>query len=128
MTQVNGFTGSPIWHLLYSFPPNEFEEVERGYAEFAERFDPIMDVFDAEGVRFAQARGVDRVTLARELSLEEIRKIREQTDCEQTHNEKTHSKETHNDETHKDGVERSRNMFSLTSNRHRQLMKSEERS
>ena len=23
--QVNGFTGSSIWHLLYSFPPNDFE-------------------------------------------------------------------------------------------------------
>jgi sugar phosphate isomerase/epimerase len=52
VTQVNGFTGSPIWHLVYSFPPNDFDEIDRGYTEFAERFDPIMDVFDAEGVRF----------------------------------------------------------------------------
>jgi sugar phosphate isomerase/epimerase len=52
ITQVNGFTGSAIWHLLYSFPPNDFAEVERGYEDFAERFDPILDVFDAEGVRF----------------------------------------------------------------------------
>src|ERR1051325_10539413 len=50
--QVNGFTGSSIWHLIYSFPPNDFGEVERGYEEFAERWGPIMDVFDAEGVRF----------------------------------------------------------------------------
>ena len=50
--QVNGFTGSPIWHLLYSFPPNDFDKIERGYTEFAERFGPIVDVFDAEGVRF----------------------------------------------------------------------------
>ena len=28
VTQVNGFTGSAIWHLLYSFPPNDFEEVD----------------------------------------------------------------------------------------------------
>ena len=49
---MNGFTGSSIWHLIYSFPPNDFAEIERGYEEFAERFDPIMDVFDAEGVRF----------------------------------------------------------------------------
>jgi sugar phosphate isomerase/epimerase len=53
VTTVTGFTGSPIWHLLYSFPPNDFEVVERGYEEFAERFAPIIDVFDAEGVRFA---------------------------------------------------------------------------
>jgi sugar phosphate isomerase/epimerase len=50
--QVNGFTGSPIWHLLYSFPPNDFAEIERAYEDFAERWGPIMDVFDAEGVRF----------------------------------------------------------------------------
>ncbi len=50
--QVNGFTGSSIWHLIYSFPPNDFDEVERGYQEFAERWGPIIDVFDREGVKF----------------------------------------------------------------------------
>jgi sugar phosphate isomerase/epimerase len=50
---VTGFTGSPIWHLLYSFPPNDFSVIDRGYEEFAERWGPIIDVFDAEGVRFA---------------------------------------------------------------------------
>ena len=50
---VTGFTGSPIWHMLYSFPPNDWDEVERGYEEFAERWNPIIDVFDEEGVRFA---------------------------------------------------------------------------
>jgi sugar phosphate isomerase/epimerase len=52
VTQVNGFTGSSIWHLLYSFPPNDFEEVEAGYRDFAERWSPIIDVFDSEGVRY----------------------------------------------------------------------------
>jgi sugar phosphate isomerase/epimerase len=52
VTQVNGFTGSPVWHLLYSFPPNDFDEIDRGYDEFAERWGPILDVFDEEGVRF----------------------------------------------------------------------------
>jgi sugar phosphate isomerase/epimerase len=50
--QVNGFTGSSVWHLLYSFPPNDFDAVERGYEDFAERWGPIMDVFEQEGVRF----------------------------------------------------------------------------
>jgi sugar phosphate isomerase/epimerase len=52
ITQVNGFTGSPIWHLLYSFPPNDFGEVERSYEQVAEAWGPILDVFDEEGVRF----------------------------------------------------------------------------
>jgi sugar phosphate isomerase/epimerase len=52
VTQVNGFTGSPVWHLLYSFPPNDFGEIERAYTEVAEAWGPILDVFDAEGVRF----------------------------------------------------------------------------
>jgi len=50
--QVNGFTGSAIWHQLYSFPPNDFAEIERGYSDFAQRWNPIIDVFDNEGVRF----------------------------------------------------------------------------
>jgi sugar phosphate isomerase/epimerase len=50
---VTGFTGSGIWHLLYSFPPNDADLLERGYEEFAERWSSIVDVFDAEGVRFA---------------------------------------------------------------------------
>jgi sugar phosphate isomerase/epimerase len=53
VTVVTGFTGSPIWAQLYSFPPNDFSSIERGYHEFAERFGPILDVFEAEGVRFA---------------------------------------------------------------------------
>ena len=52
VTQVNGFTGSSIWHLLYSFPPNDYAEVESGYEDFAERWNPIIDVFDEEGVRW----------------------------------------------------------------------------
>ncbi len=50
--QVNGFTGSSIWHFIYSFPPNDYDEVERGYEDFARRWNPIIDVFDQEGVRF----------------------------------------------------------------------------
>jgi sugar phosphate isomerase/epimerase len=49
---VNGFTGSSIWHLVYSFPPNDFNAVEAGYKDFADRWNPIMDVFDEVGVKF----------------------------------------------------------------------------
>jgi sugar phosphate isomerase/epimerase len=50
---VTGFTGSSIWHLLYSFPPNDYAVVDAGYEDFAERWGPIIDVFEAEGVKFA---------------------------------------------------------------------------
>ena len=33
---VTGFTGSPVWHMLYSFPPNDWDVVERGYEDFAD--------------------------------------------------------------------------------------------
>ena len=49
---VNGFTGSPIWHLLYAFPPVASETIDEGFAEFASRWKPILDVFESEGVRF----------------------------------------------------------------------------
>jgi U32 family peptidase len=41
-----------------------------------------MSITSAEGVRLAQQLGVSRVVLARELSLDDIRTIRDQTDCE----------------------------------------------
>jgi sugar phosphate isomerase/epimerase len=50
---VNGFTGSPIWHKLYFFPPTSDAEIDAGYQEFADRFGPILDVFQSEGVVFA---------------------------------------------------------------------------
>lgn len=50
---VVGFTGSPIWHLLYSFPPVTESMIEEGYQEFARRFIPILDEFQQSGVRFA---------------------------------------------------------------------------
>jgi sugar phosphate isomerase/epimerase len=50
---VNGFTGSSIWPLLYSFPPVPESMIEAGYEQFAERFNPILDVFGECGVRFA---------------------------------------------------------------------------
>ncbi len=49
---VNGFTGSPIWHMLYHFPPTPASLIEAGYKEFADRWNPILDVFDKNGVRF----------------------------------------------------------------------------
>ena len=50
---VVGFTGSSIWHTVAMFPPVPTEMIERGYQDFADRWNPILDVFDEEGVRFA---------------------------------------------------------------------------
>jgi sugar phosphate isomerase/epimerase len=49
---VNGFTGSPVWHMLYPFPPTSQAMIDAGFKEFAERWTPILDVFAAEGVKF----------------------------------------------------------------------------
>ena len=50
---VNGFTGSSIWHLLYSFPPVPQKMIDAGFKLLAERWNPILDVFGECGVKFA---------------------------------------------------------------------------
>ncbi len=50
---VNGFTGSSIWHMLYSFPPATPKMLDDGFKFFAKMWNPILDVFDTCGVRFA---------------------------------------------------------------------------
>ncbi len=50
---VNGFTGSPIWHMLYSFPPVSQKMVDDGYDYFAKIWLPILDEFDKQDVNFA---------------------------------------------------------------------------
>jgi sugar phosphate isomerase/epimerase len=50
---ANGFTGSSVWHKLYSFPPTSAEEIDAGFTDFADRWNPILDAFDDAGVRFA---------------------------------------------------------------------------
>ena len=50
---VNGFTGSKIWLALAGFPPVPSDFIEQGYKDFANRWGPILDVFDEVGVKFA---------------------------------------------------------------------------
>ncbi|MCA9089051.1 MAG: sugar phosphate isomerase/epimerase [Planctomycetaceae bacterium] len=50
---VNGFTGSSIWPLLYDFPPALPGTIDGGFKQFADRWNPILDVFQECGVRFA---------------------------------------------------------------------------
>ena len=61
-----------------------------GIAQLARQIAPELEIHgstqmsltSAEGIRLAQQFGVTRVVLARELSLDEVRTIRSQTDCE----------------------------------------------
>jgi sugar phosphate isomerase/epimerase len=50
---VVGFTGSKIWPYVAMFPPVSEEVLDAGYQDFADRWNPILDVFDECGVRFA---------------------------------------------------------------------------
>ncbi|WP_210480482.1 sugar phosphate isomerase/epimerase [Naasia sp. SYSU D00948] len=53
VSTVAGFTGSSIWKAVAMFPPASAEFIARGYQDFADRWNPILDVFDEVGVRFA---------------------------------------------------------------------------
>lgn len=53
VSTVVGFTGSSIWQYVAQFPPVPDAVFERGYEDFAERWHPILDVFEECGVRFA---------------------------------------------------------------------------
>jgi sugar phosphate isomerase/epimerase len=50
---VTGFTGSSIWKAVAMFPPASEAMIDAGYRDFADRFHPILDVFEEVGVRFA---------------------------------------------------------------------------
>jgi sugar phosphate isomerase/epimerase len=50
---VVGFTGSQVWGHWYSFPEENIKAYEQAWQVFAERWHPILDVFKAEGVKFA---------------------------------------------------------------------------
>ncbi|MCD8349078.1 MAG: sugar phosphate isomerase/epimerase [Planctomycetaceae bacterium] len=50
---VTAFMGSPIWHMLYSFPPVGKEEIDAGYRFVREVYTPIFEKFRKNGIRFA---------------------------------------------------------------------------
>ena len=50
---VTGFSGSSIWKYVAMFPPVSENEIEAGYVDFANRWNPILDVFDENNVKFA---------------------------------------------------------------------------
>ena len=50
---VTGFTGSPIWKYMYSFPQTTEEMIEAGFNRIVELWNPILDVFKKCDVKFA---------------------------------------------------------------------------
>lgn len=50
---ITGFTGSPIWKYLYSFPQTSEQMVEDGFNEVVKLWTPILEVFKDNGVKFA---------------------------------------------------------------------------
>jgi sugar phosphate isomerase/epimerase len=50
---VIGFTGSPIWHLAYAFPPLPPGTIDDGYASVGAAWKPILDDYAAHDVSFA---------------------------------------------------------------------------
>lgn len=50
---VTFFMGSPIWKYWYSFPQTSEKMIEEGYQTIKELWSPIMDEFDACGVKLA---------------------------------------------------------------------------
>jgi len=50
---VTGFTGSPIWKWMYSFPQTTEQMVEDGFDEIVRLWSPILDEFRKNGVKFA---------------------------------------------------------------------------
>jgi len=50
---VNGLTGSSGWRLIYDFPPTPKAMYDAGFKLLADRWNPILDVFQECGVKFA---------------------------------------------------------------------------
>ena len=50
---ITGFTGSPIWRCLYSFPQTTEQMIEDGYNEIVELWTPILNEFKKNDVKFA---------------------------------------------------------------------------
>ncbi len=50
---VVGFTGSSIWDAAYAFPPLPAGAIDKGFADFAARWTPILDRYAENNVVFA---------------------------------------------------------------------------
>jgi sugar phosphate isomerase/epimerase len=50
---VCGFTGSPIWQYVYSFPPVPKKTIDDAFKMLADKWNPILDEFKKCGIVFA---------------------------------------------------------------------------
>jgi sugar phosphate isomerase/epimerase len=50
---VSGFTGSGLWAGVQGYPQNNADEVADGLRDFAHKWQPVLDVCQEAGVRFA---------------------------------------------------------------------------
>lgn len=50
---VTGFTGSSLWSGVQGYPQNNADEVAEGLRDFAHKWQPLLDVCQEAGVRFA---------------------------------------------------------------------------
>jgi sugar phosphate isomerase/epimerase len=50
---VSGFTGSALWPGVMGYPANTPELIDQGFAQFAERWNPLLDIAAEAGIRFS---------------------------------------------------------------------------
>ena len=50
LTEVGSFSGALAWPYLYPWPPRPAGLIETAFAELARRWQPILDVYDQQGV------------------------------------------------------------------------------
>lgn len=50
---VHSFLGSPVWNMFYAYPKRPEELVEEGFEQIAQRWLPILDEFERQGVYLA---------------------------------------------------------------------------
>jgi sugar phosphate isomerase/epimerase len=53
VTTLTGFMGSPVWPYWYSYPPTTKALLDEGYAEVKRLWEPLFDLMDENGLRFA---------------------------------------------------------------------------
>jgi sugar phosphate isomerase/epimerase len=50
---VSGFTGSALWPGVMGYPANTPELIDQAFAQFAQRWNPLLDIAAQAGIRFS---------------------------------------------------------------------------